>query len=663
MSAVYDRLRCRIVDLAWYEDPNFKLDDHIEEVTVTSPETLSSILAEYCSELLPEDRAMWKLTLVHDKLASRDIVVFRSHHAIGDGLALVQMVDWLFDIETRDVVNDGFDLESGLYSDERVEYEAREKHRKENQDIASISSVGSNDRSGGKNNTETHSETTFVSPLPRHSSFTSSFRDLDSECGIESNHGPVTSILGKETNFDGRAPRSTMNTKLGISSYHSQSSIVPMNDNADAGSVGEYERHGRFRVDDTGMYSHGDRKKKKKRSYFVLVFRVLWLLLLSPFRTLAILFMASDPPNIFKHKKGGKVSQRKAVAMSCPIDLARIKAVGKAVKGTVNDVVVATTALAIRNHMLAHFNNDESKLPSFVRCILPVSLREPMSKQLELNNRVSAVFVSLPLKEQNPKIMLKKIKRRMDRLKSYPDAFIVYALIAILVKWLPSRIFMRVQAWFYSKNTILLSNVPGRKKEAYMAGSKVNDMYFWVPLIGNGAVGLSIYSYIDHVVFSCLADPEVVGNPSDLCKEYQKAFDHLERMVLGQNYENQCSKGVEEQTLATLEASKEEEARLKEAMEMADSVDIQAAVTRAKAEKKARQRSQRDANSPKNKERSEWSAEKKHLRKEKEKVEKEKERAKGEEEEVKKEEEVKEEEAKKEEPREEVGKERTTPKI
>ena len=102
---------------------------------------------------------------------------------------------------------------------------------------------------------------------------------------------------------------------------------------------------------------------------------------------------------------------------------------------------------------------------------------------------MSAVFVSLPLKEQNPKTLLRKIKRQMDRLKSYPDVFIVFALITILVKWLPSEMFIRVQNWFYGKNTLLLSNVPGRKSDAYFAGAKVNDMYFWVPLIGSGALG------------------------------------------------------------------------------------------------------------------------------------------------------------------------------
>jgi hypothetical protein len=102
---------------------------------------------------------------------------------------------------------------------------------------------------------------------------------------------------------------------------------------------------------------------------------------------------------------------------------------------------------------------------------------------------------------------------------------------------------------------------------------------------------LSIYSYIDHVVFSCLANPEVLDNPTDLCNEYVKAFNHLERMVLGQNYENKCSIEVRERTSRTLKVSYEEENSLRESKAMAASVNTNACVSRSKAEKKARAKS------------------------------------------------------------------------
>ena len=121
--------------------------------------------------------------------------------------------------------------------------------------------------------------------------------------------------------------------------------------------------------------------------------------------------------------------------------------------------------------------------------------------------------------------------------------------------------------------------------------------YGHTPPLRTKIIGLSIYSYIDHVVFSCLANPEVLDNPTDLCQEYVKAFDHLERMVLGQNYENTCGNEVRERTSRTLEISNEEENRLRESKALAASVNTNACVSRAKAEKRARVRSSRRSSS------------------------------------------------------------------
>ena len=183
--------------------------------------------------------------------------------------------------------------------------------------------------------------------------------------------------------------------------------------------------------------------------------------------------------------------------------------------------------------------------------------------------------------------MLVSVKRQTDRLKSFPDAFIVYGLITVLVNWLPTAMFMKIQTWFYSKSTILLSNVPGRRKEGYFAGSKVKDICFWVPLIGNGAVGLSIYSYVDHVVFSCLSDPDVLDCPSTLCEEYVKAFDHLERMVLGKNFDNKTDKEIHDKTMATLAVTRVEERSRRDSKKLEQSTNIAKGVAQAKAARRA----------------------------------------------------------------------------
>ncbi|GMI12091.1 hypothetical protein TrLO_g2635 [Triparma laevis f. longispina] len=574
MVGVFERLRCRIVDNKWVEAEEFKVTEHLNEITVTPPETLTSVLGMFASEMLPEDRPLWHMTLIRDILADRDILVFRSHHAIGDGLSLVQMMNWIFDIENKDHIDsyvDSGDIESGLMSSDNNRSKVHPFNQNDRR--PSLNSVVSD---GGKTESSDMDKKTENNTVD-----TGDVVSLSVKSGAEEN------LVSGAT----RELRNSFNDSKAVNALISnvaQSATQSQNANSDGGSAAPPSKT--FEVDSSGQFLKDNpkkkKKKKKKMNICMLVIRIIYLLILSPIRLLAILLMPSDPPNMLKCKKGQKVSINKCVAMSEPIDLDRIKHVGKAINGTVNDVVVATTALAVRNFMLDTYDGDESKLPSYIRCILPISLRQPVAKNIELDNRISAVFLTLPLREQNPKKMLTSIKRQMDRLKSFPDAFIVYALIALLVNWIPSRLFIKVQTWFYGKNTILLSNVPGRKSDGHFAGSKVTDMCFWVPLIGNGAVGLSIYSYIDHVVFSCLSDPEVLDNPSAICSEYVKAFDQLELMVLGRNSPNLTPVQVQEKTQATLNVTIAEEKMTRENKIIEQSVDIARGVAQAKAAKR-----------------------------------------------------------------------------
>ena len=44
LAGVFERLRCRIVDNRWVEAEDFKVYDHLFEMTVLPPETITSVL-------------------------------------------------------------------------------------------------------------------------------------------------------------------------------------------------------------------------------------------------------------------------------------------------------------------------------------------------------------------------------------------------------------------------------------------------------------------------------------------------------------------------------------------------------------------------------------------------------------------------------------------
>jgi len=209
----------------------------------------------------------------------------------------------------------------------------------------------------------------------------------------------------------------------------------------------------------------GVRKRTKRKGFLskLLTFlKTLYLCILAPIRLLMLLFMRSDPDNIFKGRSN-RLGLEKNLAMSTPIDLQRVKNVGKKMKASVNDVILACAGLAMRNYILSKRTDEFVKLPSYVRCIVPISMRPFHNKVVSLDNQVSAVFLKIPLREKDPKKMLLNVKRQMDWLKSLPDAFIMYYLINIFINVLPFSILQRLQNWFYSKSSIILSNVPGRQ--------------------------------------------------------------------------------------------------------------------------------------------------------------------------------------------------------
>jgi len=119
-----------------------------------------------------------------------------------------------------------------------------------------------------------------------------------------------------------------------------------------------------------------------------------------------------------------------------------------------------------------------------------------------------------------------------------------------------------------------------------LCGAKIKDMYFWVPLYGNGALGLSIFSFANHVVFTTLSDPEVVDNPTVLCEEFVKGFDQLELMVMGQNYENTTDESVVEKTKATIDITKSREMQRRSSRAISLPEDIRRSIAEARNKEK-----------------------------------------------------------------------------
>src|SRR5690606_40738575 len=81
----------------------------------------------------------------------------------------------------------------------------------------------------------------------------------------------------------------------------------------------------------------------------------------------------------------------------CSSDLDEVKAVAKATGTTVNDVLIANLAGALRAYMLDKGDNPNEKV---IRATVPVNLR-PLKHAKELGNHFGLVFLNLPIFERS----------------------------------------------------------------------------------------------------------------------------------------------------------------------------------------------------------------------------------------------------------------------
>ncbi|HQA34503.1 MAG TPA: wax ester/triacylglycerol synthase family O-acyltransferase [Casimicrobium huifangae] len=229
--------------------------------------------------------------------------------------------------------------------------------------------------------------------------------------------------------------------------------------------------------------------------------------------------MPNDTPTQLK----GKPGTVKCVAWSEPISLERVKDVGYVLGCSVNDVLLASVAGAIRGYLVDH--GDAVAPDALLRAFVPVNLRPP-GKEYKLGNQFGLVGLELPIGEANPVARVFEVRRRMNGLKNGYLAAVSMALLGV-VGYLPKAVQRQALGLFSDKGTAVMTNVPGPAKPLYLAGSKIVQNMFWVPQSGNVGVGVSILSYAGGVQFGLITDRKLCPDPEDIIRRFEPEFDKL----------------------------------------------------------------------------------------------------------------------------------------
>lgn len=235
-----------------------------------------------------------------------------------------------------------------------------------------------------------------------------------------------------------------------------------------------------------------------------------------------LVFRRPDPPTAFK----GVLGVPKCVAWSEAIRLDEVKAVGKALGGTVNDVLLAAMAGGLRRYLVQHHEPPEDL--NF-RAAMPVNLRT-MDRMSELGNRFGLIFLSLPVGIAGAKERLVELARRARSLKRSLEPVVVYAILNALGR-VPLALQKLVVTIFATKATAVMTNVPGPKEVLYLAGQPLQDLFFWVPQAGRVGIGVAICSYAGRVRIGVGTDAGLVPDPEAVVEGFQAEFAEMRRLA------------------------------------------------------------------------------------------------------------------------------------
>jgi diacylglycerol O-acyltransferase len=213
---------------------------------------------------------------------------------------------------------------------------------------------------------------------------------------------------------------------------------------------------------------------------------------------------------------------------SLPLD--DVRAVKNAFGTTLNDVVLAVCAGALRSWMKTHGLSTDRALVAGV----PVSTREKRGLVLQ-GNVVSNMFTSLRTDLADP------VQRLRETSKVAKAAKVIHEVMGadLLADWsevTPPRPF----AWFmreYSRwhladrhrppINLVVSNVPGPSEPLYIAGARLDGIWSVGPILEGIGLNITMWSYLDQLNVGIVACPESMPDVWSLTDGLRAALDEL----------------------------------------------------------------------------------------------------------------------------------------
>jgi WS/DGAT/MGAT family acyltransferase len=215
------------------------------------------------------------------------------------------------------------------------------------------------------------------------------------------------------------------------------------------------------------------------------------------------------------------------------VELARVKAIKNTAGVTVNDVVIALCAGAMRRWLETYHEVPERSLQAMV----PISIRSD-EKAGAMGNEVSVMIASIGTHLDDPLERLAHAHESMEVAKHAHNAtpatllqdFAQFAPPAVAAR-AARLVFRNGRAGRMTPFNMVISNIPGPNFPLYLAGAKLEGHYPVSAIVEGMAVNITLHSYLGNLCFGIVTDRDIVSDAWELMQFVTDEVDVLEKAL------------------------------------------------------------------------------------------------------------------------------------
>jgi diacylglycerol O-acyltransferase / wax synthase len=217
----------------------------------------------------------------------------------------------------------------------------------------------------------------------------------------------------------------------------------------------------------------------------------------------------APPPTFINHV----VSPARRFA-TATLALTDVKQTSKHVGITINDLVLATAAGALRELLLRYDGGADAPIIASV----PASI-DPSPHRLT-GNEFFGLNVSLPVHIDNP---MERVRMTSLASSIAKEDFHLLGpkVVSQWAAYLPPSVAPPIFRWLSSREAqtrllnLPISNVPGPRERGRIGGGTISEIYSVGPLIAGSGMNITVWSYVDQLNISVLTDDLTLDDPHE----------------------------------------------------------------------------------------------------------------------------------------------------